>query len=317
MPKSKSKKNKAKKTVKSDSLSNIVPKIKKTQKDEPKKVEVVKVSNVLKLSSKSIMTIYNNWKVFTLISALYFFLTLLFVRGFSSTVNVLQVKNNYLGSGHGKSVIGSDLSVFGNVISSSFTGASGNGNLFQTLLVIFFSLVFIWMFREILNGKNVTFRGSLYNSQYPLTQFLVIIFFLTLELLPLTLGLFLYATVYGAGIAVNLAEQIGWFVIVFLFVATSFYFLVFSVFAIYIATLPGVRPIQALRSAWRLVKGRRLSVLRKILFLPIGLFIAISLISLIFIALIPQIADFVFFALSVISLSVFHSYLYNLYRELI
>ena len=90
-----------------------------------------------------------------------------------------------------------------------------------------------------------------------------------------------------------------------------------TIYAIYIVTLPNIRPLQALKSSKKLIKGRRLLVLRKLLFLPLILVVGITVISIIVIAIIPQLAEFVFIALSTVSVLIAHSYLYNLYRELI
>ncbi|HSX47267.1 MAG TPA: hypothetical protein VLF63_00690, partial [Patescibacteria group bacterium] len=76
-------------------------------------------------------------------------------------------------------------------------------------------------------------------------------------------------------------------------------------------------PIKALRSAKQLVKGRRWVVLRKILYLPIAIVIAGSIVMLPFILLLTFISPWIYFLLTSFSLIVIHSYLYNLYRELL
>jgi hypothetical protein len=311
--------NKTKKKAKT--LKSITVKVSKTNKPVKKKtdkntktVEKKKLSNVLRLSEKSLLIIVKNWQLFSIIVAIYFFLTLLFVRGFSSTANVVQLKNTYLGK---NSAFHADLSVFGNLVGSSLSSSNGSDSIYQSLLFIIFTLVFIWVLRELWKKQKITVRDSFYKSQYAILPLIIVILFLILELIPMLLGLFLYGTIFNNGIAVNIFEKIIWFLVSFAFVGLSLFFLVSSIFAIYIVTLPDVRPMQALRSAWRLVKGRRLTVLRKVLFLPIGLALSVGLISLVFIALVPQVADYVLFVLGSIFILIAHSYLYNLYRELI
>lgn len=291
---------------------------KTVKKKTPPKTKIVPLSNVFKLTVKSIDVLIKNWKIFSIVSVIYFLLSLLFVRGFTSAVNVSQIKSSYVGSGsHAASVIGSDLSAFGNIIGSSFSSSSGSGGFFQTLFFVVFSLIFIWMLREILKDKKITVRESFYNSQYPFIPFIIVLFFLLLELIPMIVGSFLYATVFQNGIAGNSFEEAIWVIIVLIMFALSFYLLINSLFAFFIVTLPNVRPIQALKSSWQLVRGRRLIVLRKVLFLPIGLLIFSSILSILFIAFIPVISDFIFYGISIISLLVAQSYLYALYRELI
>jgi len=274
-----------------------------------------KLPNVFTISKNSLLNININWKQFSIVSAIYFFLTLLLVRGFSATVNILQLKNTYFASKH--SSIGSDFSAFGSLIGTSTTSPTASNNLYQTFLFIIFSLVFIWMLRQVLINNHLNVSSNFYKSQTPLIPFIIVTIFLIIEMLPLIIGLFIYATVFSNGIAVHLLEKILLGGISLGFALISVFLLVSSVFAIYIVTLPDIRPIQALRSSWRLVKKRRMVILRKVLFLPIALVLVVSLISIIFIAIIPGIAAYVYFALSVVSLLLAHSYLYNLYREMI
>lgn len=300
----------------------VLSSLKRNNKQDNTKTKVKKhTSNVLLLSSKSLATLFKNWLPFSVISAIYFFLTLLFVRGFSSTINVTQLKDTYFGA-HKPSVVSASMSVFVNLLSNSSSSPSGSSNpsssdVYQTILFVVFSLVFIWMLREAAKTNKITVRESLYKSQFALIPFLIVSFIIILETIPMFIGFYLYSTVFSGGIAVETYEKIIWLMVCFGFILLSLYLLISSIFAIFVVTLPDTRPMQALRTAWRLVKGRRVSVLGKILFLPIGLLVMIGIASIVFVLLLPQIADFVFFALGVISLPVVLSYLYNLYRELI
>jgi uncharacterized membrane protein len=82
-------------------------------------------------------------------------------------------------------------------------------------------------------------------------------------------------------------------------------------------TLPDMTPMKAIRSARGLVKSRRWLVLRKILFLPLVLFILAGVIMLPFLLAVASIASWVFFVLSICTLAIVNSYMYALYRELI
>jgi hypothetical protein len=97
----------------------------------------------------------------------------------------------------------------------------------------------------------------------------------------------------------------------------SLYMVTSSVFALYIVTLPNMTPMRALRSARGLVLGRRWTVLRKLLFLPIALFLLGALIMLPLIWFWAPAATWVFFALSMACLAALHSYMYALYRSLL
>ena len=75
--------------------------------------------------------------------------------------------------------------------------------------------------------------------------------------------------------------------------------------------------MEALRSARQLVRYRRWTIMRKFIFLPVAvLFIgAVLIIPLIIYA--TPLAEWTFFALTMLALAVIHSYVYNLYRELL
>jgi hypothetical protein len=90
-----------------------------------------------------------------------------------------------------------------------------------------------------------------------------------------------------------------------------------SVFALYIVTLPDVTPMQALRSARELVRHRRWSIARKVLFLPVSLLVIAAAIMIPVILLLTPASEWAFFVLSMFSLAVIHSYMYGLYRELL
>jgi hypothetical protein len=87
--------------------------------------------------------------------------------------------------------------------------------------------------------------------------------------------------------------------------------------ALYVVTLPDMTPLTALRSARDLVRYRRLSVFRKLIFLPIALGVIMAVVMLPFIFVVPVLAQWVFFALSMLALIVGHAYFYVLYRELL
>jgi hypothetical protein len=138
-----------------------------------------------------------------------------------------------------------------------------------------------------------------------------------LQLLPLVFANFLYGVVFVGGLAVTALEQGLWGLLIGLLVLLTMYMITSSVFALYIVTLPNVRPMQALRSARDLVRYRRWVVMRKVLFLPVALLVASALLVVPIIIVSPALAEWVFFGLSMTGLAVAHSYFYHLYRELI
>ena len=76
-------------------------------------------------------------------------------------------------------------------------------------------------------------------------------------------------------------------------------------------------PMKALRSAKKLVQHRRWALVRKILFLPVAIFIILGVVMVPIIAIAPPLAEWVLFGLNMIFLAVVHTYFYSLYREML
>ena len=148
-----------------------------------------------------------------------------------------------------------------------------------------------------------------------LIPFFLIVLLLFVELIPASVGTYIYALASSGNVVAGGFEKFVWVILLACLIILSLYLFVSSVFALYIVTLPDMRPVKALRSSWGLVKKRRLLFFRKVIFLPVSLAIVISLITVFFIILIPPIAGWVFLLLIISSVLVSHSYMYALYRE--
>jgi len=181
------------------------------------------------------------------------------------------------------------------------------------------SLALIWSFRQLQAGKHsvLRVRDSFYKGMYPLIPVILVVIMISVQLIPLLVGSVLFSLVVANGIAVNAFEIGIWAAVL---IATAFWSLrmiTASIFAVYIVSLPDMTPMRALRSAKNLVEYRRLVVLRKVLFLPLLIMIPLGTIVLATIAIVPVLAQWVFFALSILILPVVHAYMYTLYRELL
>jgi phosphatidylglycerophosphate synthase len=75
--------------------------------------------------------------------------------------------------------------------------------------------------------------------------------------------------------------------------------------------------MKALRSARELVRYRRWTILRKVLFLPLLLLIVTAIMMVPVISVVTPLAQWVFFILMMAAIAVVHSYMYTLYRELL
>ena len=296
-----------------------MPKIK--QKPKPSTVKLISekskkpIPSSYKLARDCIDVLYKNWRTVAVILLIYFILTLMLSSGIASSSNISQIKSHISSSAHGgNSSVKTGFSIFSSLIGSTLTSSISTGDS-QTLLFIVFSLVIIWLLRQFYLGKNPMARDALYKSLYPLIPFFLIFLLLCVELVPATVGTYIYALAFTGDVVAGGIEKVAWVIILLGLIILSLYLFVSSVFALYIVTLPDMRPVKALRSSWGLVKKRRLIYYRKVLFLPVFLAVAISLITIFFIIILPSIAGWVFLLLIISSVAVSHSYMYALYRE--
>lgn len=244
---------------------------------------------------------------------------MLLVRGFSASQDfqTLQVLlDGLLNGATGK------LKSIGLQLTFLFGGGGNentlpNASLYQMILLVICSLALIWIFRQSQAKKSVSTKAAFYNGMYPLVPFLLILFIIGFQLLPLTIGSFLYSALIQNGIVVYGWEKLLALTVFILLSLWSLRMITASMFAIYIVTLPEMAPFRALRSAKELVRGRRLMIWRKLLLLPIVLFVGTTVIILPFLLFLTPFTVWVFFLLSTAWFALIHSYLYTLYRELI
>jgi hypothetical protein len=252
---------------------------------------------------------------FSLLALTYALLTFVFVREFSGGIDVQGLRSDF------NSVFGTDKSlntsaaIFATLLTSG-SSSSTLGSAYQWIFLVTVSLATIWALRMSKAGENWDVKDAFYKGMYPLVPFVLVILLVTLELLPFFLGATAYSIASGS-VAISFVEKLPWLIVFIALSIVSAYLLITSLVAVYAVTLPDMTPLQALRSAKQLVDGRRLQVLRKMLFLPFALLLILGLIVLPVILILPVIAQWLFFGLSMVALIVVHAYMYELYRNLL
>lgn len=274
-----------------------------------------KLPGIFKLVKLSLVPVKKNKRLIIGFIVLQFVLSIIFVIGIGSIYDFLALKQDIqtaLADASGKFT--QSFALFGYVIGLGAKGASGNLQFFITLI---FSLVIIWSIRQILAGEQVRLKQAFYEGMYPLIPFLLVLIVIGLQLIPLTIGNFLLTTVISSGIAATSAEQLIWWILFAFLALLSLYMLLSSIFALYIVTLPGMTPLKALRSARGLVLHRRISIGLRLLGLPVlGILFYIAVL-LPLIIILPISVVPIFALLGSFGLFFVHSYIYNLYRELL
>ncbi|HYH74450.1 MAG TPA: hypothetical protein VD735_00655 [Candidatus Saccharimonadales bacterium] len=288
----------------------------KLQKKIPKDVTGHPLPSAFKILKGAFVILKNNWKPFLGIAIIYALLNALLVKGLTAGVDLNELKGSVTGgaSGHVAELLG------GTVLFSYLVGTAGNastqsGGIFQLLLGVVASLAFIWTLRQAYAGTKTRIRDGFYRGMYPFIPFLLVMIVVFLQLIPFMAGAYLYSAITTLG--VSGAEMVIWACVFFLLVLLSLYMLTSSLFALYIVCLPDMEPIKALRAARALVRYRRWTVMRKVLFMPLVLVLISAVIMVPLIIFVSAVAVWAFFILGVMVLAYVHSYMYTLYRELL
>jgi hypothetical protein len=244
-------------------------------------------------------------------------LNLLLVHNFGTDIATLKSQVQQATGGNAPA---GSLTTYALFVGSSGSSAQGAAAVYQYLLLVIASLSFIWLLRQLLSDKaglRLRVRDAFYQGMYPLIPFVLVLLVLTLELIPLILGTFIYTVIVQNGIAVGAVQAIIWLLVLLAGAITSLWLLAGSLFGIYIVTLPNMTPVLALRNARQLSRGQRSNIIRKSLFL-MALFLLVSAVVLVpVIAIAPVLAGVALFALGVLALPAAHSYFYMMYRELL
>lgn len=214
--------------------------------------------------------------------------------------------------------------LFATLISGTLTASLSESQQFLLSLVYLISwLVVIWLLRRILSGKPVSVRDGLYSAGAPLISTLLIILVAAVQLIPLAILVALLSAIASTGAVSGVLIALGVLLVLAMAVVTL-YWLLGTLFAAIIVTIPGTYPFAALRSARQVVSGHRAIILRRLLWLGLVNLVAylVVIIPIVFLdALSGYALSWVTVAVNIVlSLVLFmysSTYLYLLYRRII
>jgi hypothetical protein len=278
-----------------------------------------KLPSARKIFIRSLRHLWAHKKLFLKLLVIAAILNIFLVKGFTTVNNVEELKEiiqsftevstNRLYEG---------FTIFSVLVGNSSSASTDVGSTYQYILVVILSLAYIWTLRKTFLPKvAIRAKDAFYQGMYPLIPFLIVIFIIGLQLIPMVMAAFLYQTVVAGGLAANNLEAAIWLILTSLLSLLSLYMITSSIFSLYIVTLPRTGPLQALRSARGLVLHRRWTIMRKFLFLPLVFMIIAALLVIPTIIVAPWFAEWLLYLLGVAGLLVGHSYGYHLYRELL
>lgn len=193
---------------------------------------------------------------------------------------------------------------------------SSVSQLYVSILLVIMSMAEIWLVRQLQSDGPTQIKPALYQGTSQVVPFALTGLLLVLQMLPVVIGLWLFQIVVVQEIVVRFSEQAIFFVLLGGLALLSWYWMSVSLFAIYIATLPDLTPMQAWHTAKPLVEDRRIRVFWRVaVMLMIVLLLGYGLVLLIPTA---WLSNYNILPLIVaVLLPVWHIYMYKLYRSLV
>ncbi len=288
-------------------------------KDKKQSQKYTPIPGSFKLIWQVTLNIKKFWKPLLGIVLVYLVLNIIFASGISNiNTAVSSIKDN-LNSSSGSQAhpLATAVSGFTSLVGSAGSSGSATGSVLQSVLVVLESLVIIWALRQLLAGATIGIKQAYYQSTGPLVPFLLVIFVIVLQLLPISLGAALFHLVSTSLSGVSGVITTVIFILFGLLALWSFYMISGSIFALYIVTLPDMHPRKALRSAKNLVRFRRLAVMRRVVFLPIFIMVVMGILIVPCILFLTPLVAPLFYVLGMVSILFIHTYLYSLYRSLL
>lgn len=138
----------------------------------------------------------------------------------------------------------------------------------QLLLVFIFAIVWlsvVWYLRNYLAGNQIKLREAVYSSGAPLVPMLGIMLIIVIQLIPLFIYLIAYASAIETQLIQGGVESMIIYSIGFLIIVLSLYWVLSSLLAMVLITIPGMYPMQAISLAGDLSVGRRGRLLKRII----------------------------------------------------
>jgi hypothetical protein len=152
-------------------------------------------------------------------------------------------------------------------LNSAQIGSQGQSQIFPILIGLLTWLTTVWLLRAILAGRRPKMRDGLYNAGAPILPTFLVSAVIIVQLIPMALAFFAYNAAVVSGLLDGGAEAMMFWLVAGLLVVLSLYWITSTLIALVVVTLPGMYPMQALRTAGDLVVGRRVRILLRLLWL--------------------------------------------------
>lgn len=217
-------------------------------------------------------TIWKNRKVFIILVTIYALFTALLV-GIASQDTYSLITDTLQESAEGSFEANfGELGKAGILFIAGITGGFSQTltevqQVYAVLIGLMVWLTTVWILRNILAGHRVKVRDGLYNASAPLLSTFLVALILVVQLLPIALALIGYSAALTTGLLDGGVEAMLFWIAAGLLTILSLYWITSTLMALIIVTLPGMYPLQALRTAGDLVVGRRVRILLRVLWM--------------------------------------------------
>lgn len=234
------------------------------------------VPGYVAFTSEVAALMWQHRRLFTLVIATYVGLTILFV-GISSQSTYTQLSDELRTSG-AKVFEGewSELNQAGILLlggaSGSFSAAPSDvQQVYAVIIGLLMWLTVVWLVRAIKAGKQPRLRDGLYTSGAPIVPTMLVTLIGCVQLIPLLVAVIGFGAAQSAGILSGGVEAMLFSLLLVSLGILSLYWLTSTVVALVVVTLPGMRPVQAMKTAGDLVIGRRARFILRLLWLAVVL----------------------------------------------
>lgn len=242
--------------------------------------------NIKQNTIETFKTIWQDKTLFGGLMVVYVVMTSIFV-GSIAQADFVELKEATL------EVFGGKLDSFDTLVwlvSSTMSGAFSGGlselqQFLSAALAVFFWLSVIWALRMRFANQKINIRDALYNSGAPVLAYLLVGFFVILQLTPGAFGIAVLSIAQSGGFLQNGVELMMFSGAALLLCCLSVYWLSASLTALVVVTLPQMYPWRALQISSELAIGRRLRLVKHIVALVAMLIVtwAVVLVAVLFI----------------------------------
>jgi len=216
--------------------------------------------------------LWKNRKIFLLVGLFYAVLTILLV-GLASQNTYTTLSGALASTSQGilddtwGKIGGAGLLLASALTGGMSTNLSESQQVYAGLITLLTWLTTVWLLRNLLAGQKVKLRDGIYNSGAPIVSTFLVSLVIFVQLIPMALALIGIGAATASGLLSGGVEAMLFCIVIGLLFVISIYFVIGTLLALVIVTLPGMYPMRAIKISGDLVIGRRVRILLRLLWM--------------------------------------------------